>query len=315
MSRKLGFIIDPLTSINPKKDTTLAMMWAAQSKGFEIFCFEQRDLDIKLGTPVGHATQVRASKNLDHPIEILGQQPMALADLDAILMRKDPPFDMNFIYTTYILDLAKSLGTLVLNNPGGLRDCNEKLFATHFPQCCPPVLVSSDADRLKAFHKEHKDVIYKPLDGMGGTGIFRAKEGDSNLSVIIETLTELGTTPIMAQTYLPEIKQGDKRILIVDGQPLDHCLARIPASGELRGNIAAGGRGEVQPITDRDRWLCNQIIPELQRRELLFVGVDVIGDYITEINVTSPTCAREIAAASGIDATELLIEAILKRIQ
>jgi len=314
MTRKIGFILDPLSTINPVKDTSLAMMWAAQKKGFQILCFEQNDLAISMGIPCGNATEIKATTDLDQPIEVISRHHIALSELDVILMRKDPPFDMNFVYTTYILDLAQSLGTLVLNNPSGLRDCNEKLFATHFPQCCPPLLVSADKSMLKAFHAEHKDVIYKPLDGMGGTGIFRAKEDDGNLSVIIETLTEMGTTPIMAQTYLPEIKQGDKRILIVDGQPLDHCLARIPASGELRGNIAAGGRGEVQPITDRDRWLCDQIIPELKRRELLFVGLDVIGDYVTEINVTSPTCAREIAAASGVDATELFIDAIIKRL-
>ncbi len=314
MNRKIGFIIDPIDGINPKKDTSLGMMWAAQEAGFDLYCFEQQDLDVLNGEPIGLATPITTERNLIKPIIKNAQLSIPLADLDVILMRKDPPFDMNFVYTTYILELAQKRGVLVLNAPNGLRDCNEKLFATHFPQCCPPVLVSANSQRLKAFHAEHRDVIYKPLDGMGGTGIFRAKEGDSNVSVIIETLTNLGQTPIMAQTYLPEIKQGDKRILIVDGTPVDYCLARIPSQGELRGNIAAGGTGEVRPLTERDRWLAEQVIPELKKRDLLFVGLDVIGDYITEINVTSPTCAREIANETGIDATKLLIEAIVKRL-
>lgn len=314
MAPKIGFIIDPLDTINPKKDTTLGMMWAASDAGFELFCCEQQDIDIDQGVAKGVMTPILVERTLDKPIKSLPPVSIPLSELDVILMRKDPPFDMNFVYTTYALDLAKAAGCLVLNAPNGLRDCNEKLFATHFKQCCPPFLVSANPARLKEFHSQHDDVIYKPLDGMGGTGIFRAKPGDGNLSVIIEVLTDMGKTPIMAQRYLPEIKQGDKRILIVDGKPLDHCLARIPSKGELRGNIAAGGTGEVRPLTERDRWLCDQIIPELKARDLLFVGLDVIGDYVTEINVTSPTCAREIAAATGQDATQLLIEAIIKRL-
>ena len=229
-------------------------------------------------------------------------------------MRKDPPFNSEYIYSTYILEAAERDGVLVVNKPQSLRDCNEKVFATLFPQCTPPVLVSSDEQQLKEFHKSHGDTIYKPLDGMGGSSIFRVTGDDSNLSVIIETLTNYGQQSIMAQHFIPEIKSGDKRILVIDGEPIPHCLARIPGEGELRGNLAAGGSGVVQPLSERDLWIARQIGPELQKRGLLFVGLDVIGDYLTEINVTSPTCIQEIDRATGSDIAGQLMDTIERKL-
>ena len=220
-----------------------------------------------------------------------------------------------YIYSTYILEQAQREGALIVNDPQSLRDCNEKLFATQFPQCCPPVLAASSENKLKAFHEKHEDVIYKPLDGMGGSSIFRAKKDDSNLSVIIETLTDGGSRQIMAQKYIPEIKKGDKRILLIDGKPVEYCLARIPAMGESRGNLAAGGSGIAQKLTDRDRWICNEVSPTLKEKGLLFVGLDVIGDYLTEINVTSPTCLREIDRAQNLDIAADLMDSIQQKLK
>lgn len=224
-----------------------------------------------------------------------------LASLDVILMRKDPPFDNEYVYSTYILEAAEREGVLIVNKPQSLRDCNEKLFATQFPQCCPPLVVSNNAMVLKRFHSEHGDVIFKPLDGMGGSSIFRLKADDSNVSVIIETLTRHGRTPIMAQRFIPEIVNGDKRILLIDGEPVPYALARVPARGETRGNLAAGGSGVPQPLSERDRWICSQVRDTVRAKGFLFVGLDVIGDYLTEINVTSPTCVRELNRAYDLD--------------
>jgi glutathione synthase len=229
-------------------------------------------------------------------------------------MRKDPPFDMDFIYSTYILEAAQREGVLIVNDPRSLRDCNEKLFATQFPQCCPPLIVAASAERLKAFHAQHGDVIFKPLDGMGGASIFRIQQGDPNLSVIIETLTDHGRQQIMAQKYLPEIVDGDKRILLVDGVPAPYGLARIPLAGETRGNLAAGGSGVAKPLTDRERWICDQVGPVLKEKGLLFVGLDVIGDYLTEINVTSPTCVRELDRAHDLDIAGDLMDSIAAKL-
>ena len=228
-------------------------------------------------------------------------------------MRKDPPFDNEFIYSTYILEAAQKQGTLIVNDPRSLRDCNEKVFATQFPQCCPPVLVSRDSIKLREFHQQYADVIFKPLDGMGGSRIFRCRMDDPNVGVILETLTEMGTQTIMAQRYIPEITEGDKRILVIDGEPVPYCLARIPAKGETRGNLAAGGTGVAQPLSEQDHWIVSQIAPTLREKGLLFVGLDVIGNYLTEINVTSPTCAREIDKAYDTNIGELLMSAIARR--
>jgi glutathione synthase len=237
-----------------------------------------------------------------------------LAELQVILMRKDPPFDNEYVYSTYILEAAAREGTLVVNDPQSLRDCNEKLYATRFPQCCPPLLVSRNAAQLREFQREHGDVIFKPLDSMGGTLIFRVRDGDPNISVILETLTANGATTIMAQRYIPEILDGDKRILMIDGEPAPYALARIPAAGETRGNLAAGGTGEARALTERDRWICDEVGPALRARGLVFVGLDVIGDYLTEINVTSPTCIREIDAAHGLNIGASVIEAVAARV-
>jgi len=237
-------------------------------------------------------------------------QDIALADLDVVLMRKDPPFDNEFLYATQLLAIAEAAGTLIVNRTQGLRDYNEKLFATHYPECCPPVLVSRSIERLRAFYAEHKDVIFKPLDGMGGSSIFRVDASGLNLGVILETLTQHGKQTIMAQRYIPEIVDGDKRILMINGEPVPYALARIPSQGETRGNLAAGGRGEGRELTERDRWICQQVGPKLVEQGLLFVGLDVIGDYLTEINVTSPTCIRELDNQFGLDIAMQLMDVI-----
>ena len=310
MTVKLGVVMDPIADINVKKDTTLAMLLAAQHRGWELYYMEQSDLSLDQGLARATVRRLSVEDNPESWFEVGSPQDIALSDLDVVLMRKDPPFDMDFIYSTYILEAAQREGTLVVNDPRSLRDCNEKLFATQFPQCCPPLIVAASAARLKAFHAEHGDVIFKPLDGMGGASIFRVKAGDPNLSVIIETLTDHGRQQIMAQKFLPEIVDGDKRILMVDGVPAEFGLARIPMSGETRGNLAAGGSGVAMPLTDRERWICSQVAPVLREKGLLFVGLDVIGDYLTEINVTSPTCVRELDRAHQLDIAGDLMEAI-----
>ena len=314
MTVKLGVVMDPIADINVKKDTTLAMLLAAQRRGWELYYMEQSDLSLDQGLARATVRRLSVEDNPESWYEVGSPQDIALSDLDVVLMRKDPPFDMDFIYSTYILEAAQREGTLVVNDPRSLRDCNEKLFATQFPQCCPPLIVAASAARLKAFHAEHGDVIFKPLDGMGGASIFRVKAGDPNLSVIIETLTDHGRQQIMAQKFLPEIVDGDKRILMVDGVPAEYGLARIPMSGETRGNLAAGGSGVAMPLTDRERWICSQVAPVLREKGLLFVGLDVIGDYLTEINVTSPTCVRELDRAYQLDIAGDLMEAIASKL-
>ena len=314
MTVKLGVVMDPIADINVKKDTTLAMLLAAQRRGWELYYMEQSDLSLDQGLARATVRRLSVEDNPESWFEVGSQQDIALSDLDVVLMRKDPPFDMDFIYSTYILEAAQREGTLVVNDPRSLRDCNEKLFATQFPQCCPPLIVAASAARLKAFHAEHGDVIFKPLDGMGGASIFRVKAGDPNLSVIIETLTDHGRQQIMAQKFLPEIVDGDKRILMVDGVPAEYGLARIPMSGETRGNLAAGGSGVAMPLTDRERWICSQVAPVLREKGLLFVGLDIIGDYLTEINVTSPTCVRELDRAHQLDIAGDLMEAIASKL-
>ena len=314
MTVKLGVVMDPIADINVKKDTTLAMLLAAQRRGWELYYMEQSDLSLDQGLARATVRRLSVEDNPESWFEVGSPQDIALSDLDVVLMRKDPPFDMDFIYSTYILEAAQREGTLVVNDPRSLRDCNEKLFATQFPQCCPPLIVAASAARLKAFHAEHGDVIFKPLDGMGGASIFRVKAGDPNLSVIIETLTDHGRQQIMAQKFLPEIVDGDKRILMVDGVPAEFGLARIPMSGETRGNLAAGGSGVAMPLTDRERWICSQVAPVLRDKGLLFVGLDVIGDYLTEINVTSPTCVRELDRAHQLDIAGDLMEAIASKL-
>lgn len=312
--RKLAVVMDPIAEINYKKDTTLAMLWAAQDAGFALFYLELPHLLLRGGQAYGLLKPLQVYRDPARWFALGEPQEPPLADMDVILMRKDPPFDMDYIYATYMLEQAEAAGVLVANRPDSLRDCNEKLFAAHFPQCSPELLVSSDAQALRAFQREHGDVVLKPLDGMGGRSVFRVKPGDDNIGVIIETLTAHGRHPIMAQNFLPEIADGDKRILLIDGEPVSHCLARIPMAGENRGNLAAGGRGEVRPLSERDRWIAAQVAPELRKRGLYFVGLDVIGSYLTEINVTSPTCLREIEAATGQPLAAQFIASLQKKL-
>ncbi|ASQ46775.1 glutathione synthase [Legionella clemsonensis] len=300
---KLAVLMDPLHHLKPYKDTTLAMLKAAQALGWSCFYFTQADLFCRQGRAFARLSSIHlgdlSSKNWAQVAE-LGEQ--ALSEMDIVLMRKDPPFDMEYIYSTYALDLAEKEDVLVANKPQSLRDANEKFFTLNFPQCCPPTLVSRDIEHLRAFWQEHRNVIFKPLEGMGGNSVFHVDEKALNLSVILEVLTKGQTVSIMAQHYIPEIvHSGDKRILLINGKPVPYALARIPVKGELRGNLAAGAKGEVVPITARDRWICEQIGPTLQAKGLYFVGIDVIGDYLTEINVTSPTCLQEIAKETGLD--------------
>lgn len=310
----LGVVMDPIAQINFKKDTTLALLLAAQAKGWKLVYMEQADLYLEDGKAKASGQPLSVANDPDSWFELQAAQTFDLGDLDVILMRKDPPFDNEYIYSTYILEAAEAQGALVVNNPESLRDCNEKIFATQFPQCCPPVLVSRKPQQLRAFHQQHEDVIFKPLDGMGGSGIFRCKADDPNVGVILETLTNHGQHLIMAQRYIPEITAGDKRILVIDGEAVPYCLARVPAKGETRGNLAAGGTGVPQPLSERDEWIVAQVAPTLKQKGLLFVGLDVIGDYLTEINVTSPTCAREIDNQYNTNIGDRLMSAIEQRL-
>lgn len=315
MTIRLGVIMDAIENISVKKDSTLAMLVAAKARGWHIYYMQQADLYLDSGRAMASAQALSAvSYDPENYYTAEPSQRMELAEFDVLLMRKDPPFDNEYIYTTYILDAAEKEGVLIVNKPSSLRDCNEKIFATQFTNCVPPLLVSRNAAQLRSFLDQHQDIVMKPLDGMGGTMIFRVTHDDPNISVIIETLTDYGQRTIMAQRFIPDITEGDKRILMIDGEAVPYCLARIPAAGETRGNLAAGGRGEARPLSPRDRWICEQVAPTLKQKDLLFVGLDVIGDYLTEINVTSPTCIREIDAAYGTDIGGMLMDSISKKL-
>ena len=300
---KLAILMDPLHTIKAYKDSTVAMIKSAQTLGWTCAYFTQADLYCREGHAYAtvHSITVQDETATNWAtVKPLGEQPLTAFDI--ILMRKDPPFNMEYIYATYALELAEKEGVLVANKPQSLRDANEKFFTLNFPQCCPTTLVTCDINHLREFWKAHKNVIFKPLEGMGGSAVFHVNEDARNLSVILEVLTHGQTVSIMAQTYIPEIStMGDKRILLINGEPVPYALARIPSPGELRGNLAAGAKGKVVPITERDRWICAEIAPTLKAKGLDFVGIDVIGDYLTEINVTSPTCIREIAGETGLD--------------
>ena len=314
MSIKLLVVMDDIRHINIKKDSTIAMLWAAAKRGYELFYAEQEDLFIENGRAYGEIKPLQVFEDYQHWYKLGAAQSTDLTQMNVILMRKDPPFDMRFIYSTYILERAEQAGVLVVNKPQSLRDCNEKLFATQFAHCMTPTLITSQMQRIKAFIAQHQDVIVKPLDGMGGTGIFRLQHQGLNIGATLETLTQNGTLPVMAQRYIPQIVKGDKRILVIDGQAVPYCLARVPQQGETRGNLAAGGSGVPQLLSPRDYWLVSQVSQELKKRGLLFVGFDVIGDYITEINVTSPTCIREIDAAYGFGIADRLMTVIEKHL-
>lgn len=314
MTFTLGVVMDPIAGIKPYKDTTLALMLAAQKRGFALRYLEMHDLWLRDGVAYGRATPVTVFDDKKHWFELGTPEEVELGRLDAILMRKDPPFDLEYVTASYILERAEQAGALVVNKPASLRDCNEKVFISWFAELCAPTLISRDLARLKAFHAEQGDVIYKPLDGMGGMGIFRVRDDGLNLGSVIESLTLNGRQTIMAQRYLPAIVEGDTRVLVVDGEPVPYGLARVPQGSETRGNLAAGGKGEPRPLTPAQWHIARVVGPELKRRGLLFVGLDVIGDRLTEINVTSPTCAREIDAAYGTDIGGLLIDAIQTRL-
>ncbi|MGB0893427.1 MAG: glutathione synthase [Parashewanella sp.] len=311
---KLGIVMDPINDINIKKDSSFAMLLAAQARGYELFYMEMQDLALIDGEAIASMKKLSVKNDPQDWYQLDSAVETPLSDLDVILMRKDPPFDTEFIYATYMLERAEAQGTLIVNKPQSLRDANEKLFTAWFAEFTPTTLVCRDAKRIREFHAKHQDIIIKPLDGMGGSSIFRVKQDDPNLGVIIETLTNHGENYAMVQAFIPQITQGDKRILIVDGEPMPYALARIPAKGETRGNLAAGGSGVAQPLSESDWHIARSLGPELKKRGLIFVGIDVIGDKLTEINVTSPTCIKEIEAAFDVDITGKLMDAIERRI-
>jgi len=310
MTVRLAVVMDPIQSISFKKDSTLAMLLAAQERGWQLWYILQGGLYLDGNTAMAQIQPLEVRRDPKDWFTLGESEQRPLTDMDVVLMRKDPPFDTNYIYSTYILERAEQQGCLIVNKPQSLRDCNEKFFATEFPQCMPPSMVTCRKALLRDFHRRHGDVIFKPLEGMGGVSVFRLREDDPNVSVVIETLTHHETTQIMAQKYLPEIVQGDKRILMVNGQHVGYALARIPAPNETRGNLAAGGSAKGVELSERDRWICEQVGPILRGKGLMFVGLDVIGDYLTEINVTSPTCIRELDAAFGLDIAGQLMDCI-----
>ncbi len=311
MPHDIAILMDPIAGIKPWKDTTFAMMLAAQARGHRLHYLEPGDLWIEEGEARARSRPVTVRDQHDD-FFALGEPGTGPATrFDLLLMRKDPPFDLEFVYSTYALELAEAAGVRVVNRPHALRDVNEKAFTTRFPQCCPPTLITRDRARIRAFLEAQGEIVVKPLDSMGGASVFRIRHDDPNTSVILEVMTEFDRRTIVAQRFLPEYTAGDKRIILIGGTPFGHALARIPAAGETRANLAAGGRGEAVPLNDRDRWICDQIAPELRARGLDFVGIDVIGDYLTEINVTSPTGVRELDQALGADLAGQFIDHLL----
>lgn len=309
----MAVVMDPIADVAYKKDTTLAMLWAAQKRGHRLWYLQPEDLYLKDGRAMGRLRRLEAFEDPAHWYRLGDVEAGPLAEMDVILMRQDPPVDSNFINAVHLLGFAEREGVLVVNPTKALLTCNEKLYAQQFPQCLVPTVVSCNEAVLREFHAEQGDTIFKPLDGMGGNGIFHVTPDGRNIGSIIEQLTDRGARQIMAQRYIPEISRGDTRILLIDGEPVPHGLARIPTAGEVRGNLAAGGRGEARALTERDYWLVDQVKDSIREQGLIFVGLDVIGDYITEINVTSPTCVREIDAQTGSDIAGMLMDAIARR--
>ena len=309
-SLKTGVVMDPISGITTYKDSTFAMLLEAQRRGHEIWYMEPSDLTIRGGVALGHMKRLSVRDNDNDWFTLSASENRELATLDILLMRKDPPFDMDYVYTTYVLDLAENAGVTVVNRPQALRDANEKCFITQFPQCCVPALITRSSAEIKAFVQEHGLSVVKPLDGMGGESIFQVQPQDPNLNVILETITAKDHELVMVQRYIPEITQGDKRILVVNGEPVPFALARIPGAGDFRGNLAKGGTGKGVALTERDYWICEQVAPELKRRGIVFAGLDVIGDWLTEINVTSPTCIRELDSEYGLNIAGELFDAL-----
>jgi glutathione synthase len=308
---RLVVVMDPIEAIKPAKDSTLAILLAAQARGWELFYAEQKDLYLRDGVAWARLAPLKVFEDLRAWFTRGDAAVAKLGDYDAILMRKDPPFDMEYIYCTYILDRARDQGALVFNRPQGLRDMNEKAYTAWFPECCAPTLITRDMHDMSEFLREHGKAVCKPLDGMGGRSIFVLEQGDKNRNVVFETLTDYGRRYAIVQRYLPEIvTAGDCRVLLVDGEPVPFALQRIPLLDDNRGNLAAGARAESRPLNDRDRWLCSIIGPKLKAAGMIFVGLDVIGDYVTEINVTSPTGIRELNKKHGVDIGGMLVSAI-----
>lgn len=307
---RTGVVMDPISGIKTYKDSTFAMLLEAQRRGHELLYMEAGDLTIRDGVALGHMRKLDVRDSIDNWFTLGDSKNRELAELDFLLMRKDPPFNMDYVYTTYILDLAGIAGVTVVNRPQALRDANEKCFITQFPQCCVPALITRISDEIRSFVHEHGLSVVKPLDGMGGESIFQVKPDDPNLNVILETITSKDSELIMVQQYIPEITQGDKRILVVNGEPVPYALARIPGEGDFRGNLAKGGTGKGVALTERDYWIVGQVAPELIRRGIVFAGLDVIGDWLTEINVTSPTCIRELDAEFGLNIASDLFDVL-----
>lgn len=312
---RIGVVMDPIESITPRKDSSLAMLLEAQRRGAEIHYLLQKDLKLMAGVALGRSTLLRVADDPVNWFEKGAQQDIRLGDMDAILMRKDPPFDMEYIYTTYILDRAESAGALIVNQPQALRDMNEKAYTAWFADCAPLTLITRSMAEMKEFLQEHGRIVVKPLDGMGGKSIFVVIDGDNNANVIFETLTDNGNRFAMAQVYIPEITAGDKRILLVDGEPVPYALARIPPADDNRGNLVMGAVGEARELTERDRWICAQVGPVLKERGVIFAGIDVIGDFMTEVNVTSPTGIRELDTAFDLNIAATMFDAIEKRLR
>lgn len=312
MTYQVGVIMDPISQIKTYKDSTFAILLEAQRQGHTLIYMEPQDIFLKNDIVYGRMTDLTIEDTKEKWFTFGDSAVQPLDRLDIVLMRQDPPINLDYIYNTYLLELVAKKNTLVINNPRSLRDVNEKLFTAWFPECCPETLVTSQMQLLRNFLQEQQDIICKPLHGMGGASVFRLQKNDPNISVVLETLTQHGQQKIMAQKYITEIKQGDKRILMIDGEPVPFALARMPADGETRANLAAGGTGVIQELSERDRWICQQVGPTLRERGLLFVGLDVIGDYLTEINVTSPTCIREIEAGTGLNICEMILSAVTK---
>ncbi|MCZ6497191.1 MAG: glutathione synthase [Gammaproteobacteria bacterium] len=313
--RLLGVVMDPIESIQPSKDSTLAMLLAAQSRGWTLIYFRQNGLAVRDGAPLGHGLQIKVYDDTNRWYETGEPWAGALEELQVLLMRKDPPFDMEYIYTTYILELAEERGLLVINKPASLRDINEKVYTSWFPDCAPATLITRNLDELRRFLTEQEKIVVKPLDGMGGRSVFIVTDGELNSNVILETLTDNASKFTLAQRYIPEIAEGDKRILLIDGSPIEYALARIPAPGESRGNLVMGAKAEGRELTQRDRWLCSRVGPILRAKGIVFAGLDVIGDYLTEINVTSPTGIRELDRAFGLNIADTLFDAIDRLLQ
>ena len=309
----LAVLMDDIASINPKKDSSLAMMLEAKRRDWDIYTFDSSDMFHLKGEVFAKARKTLVTDSQSNWHECEEAEILQLKEIDVVFMRKDPPFDMDYIYATYLLEQLEASGVMVVNKPSSLRDANEKLFALNFPELIPKTLVSSNNEKLSVFINDNVDVVVKPLDGMGGTNIFKLKKGDDNEEVLLK-LTNNGQRYIMAQEFLPEIEHGDKRILLINGKPVDYALARMPAEGNFKGNLAAGAIGVGQPLSERDRFLCKQIAPILIEKELIFVGLDVIGDYITEINVTSPTCIRELDSQFGLNISSELLDVVEEKL-